>query len=248
MNLLHYLARINYPGGLEPNAENLRLLQRSHMLSVPFENLDIHLNRPIQMDIDHLYDKIVTRCRGGFCYEQNGLFASILRLMGYTVNIVEARVADKEGNYRTPFDHMALIVTLEDRWLVDVGFGDAFLEPLLLDDPNPQERNSKHYRLHHNDAIGYYETLDANGWQPGYRFDLTPRQISDFSGGCHYHQTSPDSHFTQKRVCSLATETGRITLSELTFIETENGVRQERSLENESAFTTVLEERFGVVL
>lgn len=249
MDIHPYLKRINYGGSLTPNAETLRLLHRAHMFAVPFENLDIHIKRPISLDVGDIYAKLVTRKRGGFCYEQNGLFASILREMGYRVEIMEARVNDGEGNFKTPFDHMTLMVHLEERWLADVGFGDSFIEPLRLDVTEPQMVNGKSYRLKHDGAIGYYETYSEKpGWQVAFRFDMTPHQINDFTGGCQYQQTSPNSHFTQKRVCSMATPDGRITLSDLTFIQTINGERQERDLQDEAEFTAMLKSQFDVVL
>ena len=248
MNIQAYLDRIKYTGDTTPNAETLRQLQRAHMLAVPFENLDIHINRPIELDTAKIYDKIVNNQRGGFCYEQNGLFAEILTALGYTVTRHEARVNDGEGNYNTPFDHLTLIVTLDERWLVDVGFGDAFIEPLKLDDPNPQVINGKTYRVQHDGTIGYYAERKDDTWRDEFRFDMTPRGLSEFASGCHYHQTSPDSGFTKKRVCSLAKADGRITLSELLFIETKNGVRTEHELQDEAEFTQMLKTHFGVVL
>lgn len=249
MDIHGYLRRIKYDGDLTPNAETLRHLHRAHMFAVPFENLDIHIKRPISLEIDDIYAKLVTGKRGGFCYEQNGLFASILREMGYRVDMMEARVNDGEENFKTPYDHMTLIVHLEERWLADVGFGDSFIEPLRLDVTETQVIDGKSYRLKHDGAVGYYETYnEERGWRVAFRFDMTPRKISDFTGGCHYHQTSPNSHFTQKRVCSLARPDGRITLSDLTFIETINGERQERELQDEAEFTALLKSQFDVAL
>ena len=85
-----------------------------------------------------LFEKIVTQRRGGFCYEQNGLFAAVLRALGFDVTLLEARVSKGDGTFGIPFDHLTLMVQLEDRWLADVGFGDSFLDPLRLDDPGEQ--------------------------------------------------------------------------------------------------------------
>jgi len=98
------------------------------MRTVPFENLDIHLKRPIVLEDNALFDKIVTRKRGGFCYELNGLFAALLRALGFDVVMLSAGVANPEREFGPDFDHMALLVTLEQSWLADVGFGDSFVE------------------------------------------------------------------------------------------------------------------------
>jgi len=93
MNITDYLDRINYHGPLAPTAETLRGLQVSHLLTVPFENLSIHARQPIALDDNALFEKIVKRRRGGFCYEANGLFAALLRALGFDVNMLSAEVA-----------------------------------------------------------------------------------------------------------------------------------------------------------
>src|SRR5262245_1566225 len=101
-----YLKRIDYRGRLDPTAETLRGLHVAHMLSVPFENLDIPLGRPIVLDEDALFDKIVARRRGGFCYELNGLFAALLRSLGFDVTLLSAGVAHADGGFGLEFDHL----------------------------------------------------------------------------------------------------------------------------------------------
>src|SRR2546427_8621834 len=127
VNTKAYLERINYPlnyrRSLAPDAETLRALQVAHLLAVPFENLSIHAGQPIILEDDALFTKIVENGRGGFCYEANGLFAALLRALGFNVAMLSAEVANAEGEFGPNFDHMALMVMLEQRWLVDVGFG-----------------------------------------------------------------------------------------------------------------------------
>ena len=134
MELAAYLDRINDAGPLDPSAATLRRLHVAHLLSVPFENLSIHWREPIVLEDGALFEKVVRRRRGGFCYELNGLFAALLRALGFHVTMLSAGVASGEGKFGPEFDHMALLVTLPERWLVDVGFGDSFREPLLLDE------------------------------------------------------------------------------------------------------------------
>src|SRR6266540_1131840 len=105
MDIQAYLCRIHYRGGLAPTAAILRELHRAHLLTVPFENLDIHLGRPILLDQEALFDKIVTRRRGGFCYELNGLFALLLRELGFDVTLLSAGVAHADGGFGPEFDH-----------------------------------------------------------------------------------------------------------------------------------------------
>ena len=143
MNTDAYLKRINYTGPLEPSPETLRALQVAHLRTVPFENLSIHAGEPIVLEENALFTKIVERRRGGFCYEANGLFAALLRALGFEVAMLAAGVAKSQGGFGPQFDHMTLMVTLDERWLADVGFGDSFLEPLLLDSRMEQVQGTR---------------------------------------------------------------------------------------------------------
>jgi N-hydroxyarylamine O-acetyltransferase len=249
MNLPAYLQRINYSGPLEPTAETLAGLHQAHLLAVPFENLDIHLNRPIVPDEAAFFHKIVERRRGGFCYELNGLFAALLRELGFEVTLLSARVSRGDGTFGPEFDHLTLLVQLEERWLADVGFGDCFREPLRLDESGDQVQPMGAYRLTHTAAAWtLWERAEAVNWQPQYQFTLQPRQLADFAEMCHYQQTAPESHFTQKRLCSLPTPEGRVSLSDLRLIITRNGQREERELANQAEVKLALWEWFGVRL
>ncbi len=252
MNIKAYLDRINYHGSVTPTAETLRDLQVAHLLTVPFENLSIHARQPVVLDDNALFEKIVRRRRGGFCYEANGLFAALLRALGFEVRKLAARVANAEGEFGPNFDHMALMVAFDnERWLVDVGFGDSFSEPLSIDKSGERHQGERSYRI---DSDGTFLTLmqrdDAAEaeWKAQYRFTLQPYEYSDYEEMCRYHQTSPMSHFTRGRICSRATLDGRVTLSELRLIITRNGEREERTLANEEEFASVLREHFGISL
>jgi N-hydroxyarylamine O-acetyltransferase len=244
-----YLERINYSGSLDLTAKTLRELQLAHLLTVPFENLSIHAGEPIILDDDSLFDKIVRRRRGGFCYELNGLFAALLRALGFKVEMLSAGVANAEGDFGPDFDHMVLMVPLEERWLVDVGFGDSFREPLLLDFEGEQVQNDEAYRISpHNSHLIMSQRRGDGEWKDQYRFTLQPHTYPDYAGMCHYHQTSPESHFTKARVCSRATPKGRITLSEMRLITTANGERHEQILSSDEEYQAVLREHFGIVM
>ena len=251
MDVQKYLDRIKYAGPLEPSVDTLRGLHKAHMLTVPFENLDIHLGRPIVLDDDVFFKKIVGRRRGGFCYELNGLFAALLREVGFDVTMLSAGVAGPNSRFGPDFDHMALRVALEEEWLADVGFGDSFIEPIRLKPSIVSEDSTGAYRV---DANGDHNLMSRRGdegeasWTPQYRFTLAPRELQQYREMCFYQQTSPESHFTRQRICSLATDTGRITLSDLKLITTTSGVRDERMLAGEDEFNSVLGDHFGIVI
>ena len=249
MDVDSYLDRIDYFGSREPSAETLRELHKAHLFAVPFENLDIHFKREIVLDEQRLVGKVVGERRGGFCYELNTAFCALLRGMGFRVSMLSAGVARDEGGFDPPFDHMALEVDLEERWLADVGFGDSFREPLRLDHRGEQEQNGEYYRI--VDAEEHHlvlERRESEKWKPQYRFTLEPYELGDFDEMCRYHQTSPESPFTQKRVCTLATPEGRITISNMRAIVTERGVKQERELSSHEEWTAALREYFGIEL
>lgn len=251
MNLTKYFQRIGVDPVSVADLQTLRLLHRAHLHAVPFENLDIRRGRPLALDEQTLFAKLVERKRGGICYEQNVLFASVLRALGYEVQLLSAEVSRDEGGYGPPFDHMALLVTVgQQRLLADVGFGDSFLEPLLLDrDAAPTP------------ALGGYEVccdgpwcwvskqgLDGNTPEPQYRFQTVAREVSDFDAMLVHHQSSPASHFTRKDICTRATESGLITLSDDQLIETSQGVRRITPLADAAQRRQALEAHFGVVL
>ena len=251
MNIEAYLERINYNGPRDVNAETLRALQVAHLMSVPFENLSIHAGEPIVLNEHALYTKIVDQRRGGFCYECNGLFAGLLRALGFDVAMLAAGVASPDGSFGPVFDHMALLVTLDERWLVDVGFGDSFLEPLLLDTRADQQQGTRLFRLiEQDDHLILMRLNEGEDWQPQYRFTLQPYTFPDYEEMCQFHQTSPDSHFTKGLICSRATEDGRITLSDMRFITTSGPqrLRDEQILPSREEYDRILRDQFGVVI
>ena len=221
-----YLQRINYSGELMVSHESLRNLQKAHLFSVPFENLDIHNKIPIKLDLDLLYEKIIINHRGGFCYELNGLFNELLRQIGFKSRMVSARVLNSEtGQFGEEFDHMAIIVDLDNKeYLVDVGFGEFARYPLLiqLDVVQSDPRGQFLIKYWNNDSLIVLKT--TNGKEvPEYLFTREERRLSEYAEMCDYHQTSPYSHFTQNKLISRPTEKGRITISGNTVKISEEG-------------------------
>ena len=249
MDTAAYLERINYRGPLEPTAETLRGLHVAHLHAVPFENLSIHAGEPIVLDDEALFDKVVARRRGGFCYELNGLFARLLRELGFEVEMLSAEVWGGERGFGPEFDHMTLLVKLEERWLADVGFGDSFVEPLRLDERGEQRQGARAFRIREEgDRLILSKREGGGDWVAQYRFTLTPHVYADYEEMCLYQQTSPESHFTQARICTRLTPEGRVTLSRLRLITTGAGGRRERELSGEREYAEALREHFGVVL
>jgi N-hydroxyarylamine O-acetyltransferase len=250
MNVSAYLRRLGIDGPVRADARTLARLQRQHLYKVTFDNLSIHLGEAVDLEQGALYDKIVRRCRGGFCYELNGLFAALLRRLGYRVTLLSARVARSGGGFGPEFDHLLLLVELDRRWLVDVGFGENFRTPLDLDASGPQTQGSRAYRVSRQGGRYLLQERAGRGkWKDSYRFTLQPREIAEFAGMCRFHQTSPDSHFTRNPVCSLAMPSGRKTLSGDRLIVTgRNSARRERVVAGEAEYRRMLRDEFGVRL
>jgi N-hydroxyarylamine O-acetyltransferase len=251
MDVQAYLNRIEYRGPLDVDIATLRQLHFTHLLQVPFENLSIHAHEPIVLNDKALFEKIVTRRRGGFCYELNGLFAALLRELGFKVDMLSAQVAGNQNEFSRDFDHMALVVALnKGQCLADVGFGDSFIEPLpLAVNTEYQQRENRYRIIDDNQQRLVLERASKNEeWESQYRFSLKPYQYPDYAEMCTYHQTSPDSHFTRQRICSRLTATGRISLSDMRFITTEDGVRTERPLKDEQEYAEILRNKFGIVM
>lgn len=246
MNVEAYLDRIGYLGPHTPNRETLRSLHRAHMLAVPFENLSIHSGEYIRLDLEWLYDKIVVRRRGGFCYELNGLFAWLLREVGFRVTLLSARVRNAEGTGFGPeFDHMLLKIDLDVPYLADVGFGHSFLEPLRLQTGLEQRDPAGSFRIIQTSNGLELQEQEPSGWLPQHRFTLTPRQLADYQPMCHYHQTSLKSPFPRKWMASIARPAGRTTLTAKHRLEIRNGLRQEFPYSPEE-LPSLLKELFGI--
>ncbi|MFF8842890.1 arylamine N-acetyltransferase [Streptomyces sp. NPDC015127] len=244
-----YLRRIGARRPVRADAAALRELQLRHLRTVPFENLSVHRGEDIVLEDEPLVAKIVDARRGGFCYELNGAFAALLRALGFTVTLYQARVFGDGGRLGIPYDHLTLRVETEDGtgpWLADVGFGDHSHHPLALDDREDQKDPAGVFRIV---AGGQYGDLDLmRDGKRQFRIDTRPRDLTDFEAGAWYHRTSPASHFTRSLVCSRLTPEGRITLSGRKLVVTEHGERQERRLSGDAAVLAAYEEHFGLVL
>lgn len=249
MNKKSYLNRLDIEKtDLAVNLETLKFLQRRHLLTIPFENLDIHWKSPILLDNQRFYDKIVGEKRGGFCYELNGLFCELLNEIGFENKIISARVSDGKSGFSREYDHLAILTKIgADEYLVDVGFGNFTAEPLkfVLDVEQTDDCGVFMIRKHDEN---YYEVVkkDADEWRSEYIFNPVNRDLQEFAEMCGFHQTSPESHFTRGKVCSLLTIDGRKTLTDKRFIETKNGRKTEIEVDSVKQFNEILEREFNV--
>lgn len=254
-----YLSRI----GLSPAAvdetdrETLARLQRAHVTSVPFETFSINGDpvggRPgggVSLSLPALYEKVVDRERGGFCFELNGAFGWLLGELGFDVTRLSARMVSAID---LPANHHPVLVTLDQPYLVDAGMGEPMLRrPLPLDagDSAPPDEAGVQWRVTESDRpdadylLQYREGGET--WADRYVFDTTPRSLDYFAATCDYLQSAPESGFVGDPTATLATSDGSVKLKPDRFTITRGGETHERSVD-ESAYHDVLADEFGIV-
>jgi N-hydroxyarylamine O-acetyltransferase len=250
MNVKGYLNRIGIEKVyIKPDLGSLKFLQRQHLLTVPFENLDIDRKRPIMLLKKRFYDKIINEERGGFCYELNGLFCELLTEIGFQNRIISAKVSKGNGAFGAEYDHLAILTQIgKEVYLVDVGFGAFTAEPLKFVLDFEQRDATGNYKIRKYDDE-YFEVVKKGGdgiWQSEYIFKAINRDLQEFAGMCEFHQTSPESHFTRGKVCSIMTNGGRKTLTDRKFIETKNDVKTETDIDSTEQFNRILESEFHI--
>ena len=246
LNLDAYLDRIGYDGPRDVSIETLAALHTAHLASIPFENLDVLLGRGIRLDIESLQAKLVDRRRGGYCFEQNTLFAAVLRHLGFRVTTLEARVRPPGATHTLPRTHMVLRVDLPAREvLVDVGFGgDGPLEPVDLDG-RVSEQGGDAYRIVEEGAIRVLQIRGADGWRDLYAFTLGEALPIDFEVANHYTSTWPESPFVTTLTAQLSLTDERRILRHRTLTVRRCGVETTRQIEDPE-LPDLLRETFGI--
>ncbi len=247
MKINDYLARFEGKGYKVVTLSNLKHLQRLHMQQVPFENLDVIRKVPIYLNLQTIYEKIVTHRRGGYCYELNGLFNWLLTELGFDAHLIAATVRRPNGEWAKADTHAAILVQFNESYLVDVGFGDSTYLPIPL---NGEERtdSSGTYRVIQQTASTFdLERNNDTGIRTLYRFSTNPKSLTDFHEGCVFNQVAKESSFTHSDIVTRATPTGRITLSDRTVTVTENNSQIKTTLSIEEK-ERLLVNTFGIRL
>lgn len=211
--LTRYRARIGHCGPLAPTLETLAALQAAHQAAIPFEAMDALTGEGVDIDPHAIETKLIDRRRGGYCFEQNGLFLRVLQAIGFAAEGLLGRVrwmlpADAPATGRT---HMVVRVTIDGRpWLVDVGFGATVPpQPLALDDAMPQPTRHETYRARPLEAGYRIEADIAGSWQTLYDVESSPAPAIDFEIGNWYTSQHPSSHFRHQLVAARTTAEAR---------------------------------------
>jgi N-hydroxyarylamine O-acetyltransferase len=242
-----YLARTGYSGSVRPTADVLEGLHLAHATRVPFENLDIQLGRPIRLDLDSLQAKLVRGRRGGYCFEQNTLFAAALERVGFPVTRLAARV--RLGSPRpSPRTHMLLRVAADGRdWLADVGFGGGgLLLPMPLEAGRESRQFAWGYRLAAGAGGWALRSRQGEGWLDLYAFTTEPQEPVDFEVANYFVSTHPESHFVRTLTAQLPTPEARFTLRNREFTVDRGGEVSGRTLASDEELLAVLATAFGL--
>ena len=245
MRVEAYLQRIGFRGDRSPNLTTLQAIHRLHLYAISYENLDIHLGRPLVLGAEAAYRKLVVARRGGWCYEMNGLLAWALRELGFPVRQLSGAVGREVKGSPVEGNHLVLMVELDQPYLVDVGFGDGFLEPLPLV-PGRYRQGFLEFGLERVDAEWWRVRNHPWGSAASFDFTLTERRLEEFAPMCHRLQTSPESGFVQRTVCQRFGPEGIRTLRGAVFRRvTEAGVA-ERVVESLVDYQDVLATEFDL--
>ncbi|MFB7632024.1 arylamine N-acetyltransferase [Streptomyces sp. NPDC056149] len=251
LDLDAYLARIGYDGDRRPSLTTLRQLHAAHSAAIGFENLEIVLGRPIPLDLDSLQAKMVRQRRGGYCYEQNLLYAAALERLGFRVSGLGARIRMGEDKVRA-VTHALLRVELDgEDWITDVGFGgEALLAPLPLRDGVEERQGAWTFGLVHEKETASWvlRSRHEDGWFDLYSFGTEQRFAADYAVFNHYISTHPRSPFTGKIVVQKPGLAERLTLvgRELARVGAD-GSREAREVTPEE-IPSLLASDFGITL
>jgi N-hydroxyarylamine O-acetyltransferase len=249
LDLDAYRARLRYFGEIQPDAATLCALHLAHITSIPFENVNPQLGRPVPLDVPSLETKLVRDLRGGYCFEQNGLFAAVLEELGFNLTRLAARV--RLGATRVlPRTHMLLLVECEGvSWICDVGFGGwGLLEPLPLEPGREVQHGAWTMRLLGDEEYWVLLCLDCPAGPDLYAFTLEPQQPIDYEPANHYCATHPNSRFVQTFTVQLPRSSARTILRgrELTVFEP-SGAMHTTVFHGDELFQEI-EARFGLAL
>ena len=246
MDLAAYFDRIGFTAEARPDLETLRALHRAHLLSIPYENLDVQLGRPLTIDPEAAFDKLVTRRSGGWCYEMNGLLGAALDEIGFKVTRMAGAVMREVRGDAAIGNHLVLRVDLGEPWIADVGLGDGTLEPYRLR-AGPMESGGYSFRLEALDDRWWRFRNHQFGGAPSFDVAIEPTPLSVLAEKCHELQTAPESMFRMNLICQRFKGDGVILqLLGRNLRTLRPGTKQDRVLASADELVSVLAGDFGL--
>ncbi len=249
MDLRGYAERIRYSGPLEPTLPVLHALTAAHTEAIPFENLDVLLERRIDLSDDGLFDKLVRRRRGGYCFEQNGFFLRVLEAIGFSVTPLSARVRlDRPRDYLPPRTHMFLRVELDgESWLTDVGVGGASLTSAIrLDADGEQATPHESRRIVRDGDLWFHQARFGAEWVDVYEFTREKMPLIDREVANWFTSAHPGSHFKNRLIVARAGRDGRrfTLLNDQFKVRERDGRAATQTIGTAAELLAVLAERF----
>jgi N-hydroxyarylamine O-acetyltransferase len=267
MMLPAYLERIGLDAPPTCDVAGLTAIQRAHRLAIPFENLDIRLGRGIALDVDALAAKLVVARRGGYCFEQNGLFLAALRALGFGARPLLARVWLGLPAEVPPRTHMLVVVAIDGRdWIADVGFGGSYSPPMPLEDGAMADSpDGARHRLRKTAVPGDPDgewllerdgpagatdgrTAGLEGWQPQYGFSLRDVVENDIEQANHWTSTRPGTRFTTLHVVSRCLPTGFAAMTDDQLVIYRDGKVERSQVGDADNYGEILSGIFGIQL
>jgi N-hydroxyarylamine O-acetyltransferase len=248
MQIESCLERIRYDGPRNPTLNVLSSLQEAFLLSVPFENLDILEGRDIVLSSRAVYDKIVLKHRGGVCFERTLLFFELLKALGFRAELLSCRMV-RNGVIGPDYEHMALLVRLGHDHLVDIGDSHGCRTPLRIDGSDAPLADDALFRIQACEQG--YALMSRHGsaeWSVRFVFDLIPHNAAEFEAMNRFHQTSPESSFTGRRLVTLPTPDGRISLIDRQCVITAGESRRMSRISSDEEYRECLKRLFGIEL
>jgi N-hydroxyarylamine O-acetyltransferase len=246
IDLKAYTGRIEHKGQLAPNLATLQALHLAHATHITFENLDVLMGKPIRLDLESLAAKLIGG-RGGYCFEQNALFAGALEEIGFRVTRLAARV--RMGSQKiTPRTHMLLAVDIAGEcYLGDVGFGDeGLLLPIPLRIGQRATQFSWTYRIVTDGPFHVLQSRRSDEWLDLYAFTLEEAHPVDYEVANYYISTNPHSPFVHMLFVARPGADVRYALMNRRLIERRPDSTSETILADDKAVLEVLAERFGL--
>ncbi|NLO49185.1 MAG: arylamine N-acetyltransferase [Clostridiales bacterium] len=234
-DLDRYFDRIGWKPGNESSLEILRLIHYHHITKIPFENIDVFNKQTVKVDPDSVFEKIVLKKRGGYCFEQNCLLYTALEKMGFGVKPYSARIKAGDMGYG-PCTHQINIAELDGiRYILDVGFGgNCFVYPLILEEGLEQQQLWMRYRVVHSETVDYAIQIMTDGvYTDMLGFNDKPALPKDFEMGNFYTNMHPTSYFRDHIMCAIYTENGKNTLFDNHLTIRENDVITYKTLERD---------------
>lgn len=254
MNLQQYFERIGYKGDTQVSIETLKALHTAQVFSIPFENLAIHESQNvnttkdiIHLDENALFKKLITDKRGGYCHENNELFALALTQLGFKVDRLAARVLTAPN---LPRGHKLLMITIDDqKYLADVGFGGyGLFEPIPLKVGTSFKQYGDEFKLDLKDGNFILQILEKDIWKNLYEFTLETFKPVDFEQMSYNVSHHPKSIFVTNRICVMPRPEGRIILNNMKLKMYDNGSETYRTLQDEKEYAAILQQYFGIKL